>query len=91
MPSKKRARTNNNQCVVCPTCEQDMSVMADHLDFWAIRVSKGVRTFLETKTRLPSTEELEAIAEAWGASDPCDDCVCGACGTRKDTPGECHC
>jgi len=24
-------------------------------------------------------------------SDPCDDCCCGACGSRKAYPGQCHC
>ena len=25
------------------------------------------------------------------SSDPCDDCCCGACGSRKCYPGQCHC
>lgn len=25
------------------------------------------------------------------AGDPCDDCCCGACGSRKNYPGEAHC
>jgi predicted nucleic acid-binding Zn ribbon protein len=29
--------------------------------------------------------------ETIGFSNPCDDCCCGGCGSRKDYPGQEHC
>jgi hypothetical protein len=67
-----------------------MSQMADEIDWHAVYVSRLFKKFMVEKGRLPSQEELETM-DATSGSDPCDDCCCGGCGSRKQAPGEVCC
>lgn len=35
--------------------------------------------------------EDESVGILFGSRDPCDDCCCGACGSRKEYQGQSHC
>ena len=67
-----------------------MHVMADYINWHAVYVCHRVREYMETNDKIPTHEELVAIDNSTG-SDPCDDCCCGACGSRKSEPGEVCC
>lgn len=75
---------------VCPDCREPGNVPADHIDFHAVYVSLLVRQFMQDKGRIPNDQELAEMDESSG-SDPCDTCCCGACGSRKEYAGQCHC
>lgn len=63
----------------CPTCAVDMTIMACHIDFQRVRRDQAAG---EADMLVP-WEDF--------SSDPCDDCCCGGCGSRKNYPGEAHC
>ena len=61
--------------------------------------AKEFRRLCEQHTHCPSCGvdmKVDASHIDWEEvrgypSDPCDDCCCGACGSRKSYPGQCHC
>ena len=63
-----------------------MRDMACCIDWHAVYVSQRVKEHMVEAGRIPTYEELQRIDEESG-SDPCDDCCCGACGSRKSQPG----
>ena len=69
----------------CPTCGEAMDTMACGINWHAAYVAQRVKEHMIETGRIPTAEELEEIAESTG-SDPCDDCCCGACGSRKAQP-----
>lgn len=70
-----------NEYKDCPSCGVDMKMDASHIDFAKVR-----RDACEPCDLYDSDgDEIEF------SSDPCDDCCCGACGSRKAYPGQCHC
>lgn len=86
MPASKRKRV----VVVyshCTTCSEAMDQLACGVDWHAVYMSRRFKDFMMDTGRLPTPEELKEMQESTG-SDPCDDCCCGACGSRKETPGE---
>lgn len=74
----------------CTTCGEPMDQMACCIDWHAVYVSQRFKEHMTNEGRLPTTEELEKMDAASG-SDPCDDCCCGACGSRKSRPGTVCC
>jgi len=74
----------------CHSCGQSMDEMACCIDWHAVYVSRRVLEHMVESGRIPTTAELEAI-DATSGSDPCDDCCCGACGSRKRAPGTVCC
>lgn len=70
----------------CTTCGQSMNKMACCIDWHAVYVSNLVKDYMTDKGCIPSNDELEEM-DASAGSDPCDDCCCGACGSRKVQPG----
>ena len=66
----------------CGTCGQPMNVPADHIDFqkvWAASLWADREVALG---RALTEDERVAIYDD-APFDPCDDCCCGACGSRK--------
>ena len=74
----------------CTSCGVSMDQMACSIGWKAVRIGDWVREYVETLGRLPSYDALAAFADTT-SSDPCDDCCCGACGQRKEYPGQCCC
>ena len=74
----------------CPSCGESMETMACSIDFHAIYVCQLVRSYMEKHGEIPDQKTLEHF-DAISGSDPCDDCCCGACGSRKEYPGQAHC
>ena len=64
-----------------------MRKMACGVDWHAVYVAQRVRAFMEEKGRIPTHDEMVEIDEGTGG-DQCDDCCCGACGSRKARPCE---
>ena len=81
----KRKRTTT-VVTHCTTCGEPMNRMACCIDWHAVYVSQLVREHIETTGEIPSHEELVEM-DGTAGSDPCDDCCCGACGSRKAQPG----
>lgn len=74
----------------CKWCGQSMDEMACCIDWHAVYVSKLVKEHMIETGRIPTHEELVKMDETSG-SDPCDDCCCGACGSRMAQPGTVCC
>ena len=74
----------------CPSCGESMHQMACCIDWHAVYVSRMFKAHMILKGRLPTQEELVYMDEEAG-DDPCDDCCCGACGSRKAAPGTVCC
>lgn len=63
------------------------------------RRAKELKRLCEEHTHCPccgvsmrlSADEIDWEEVRGFPSDPCDDCVCFACGQRKRYPGEAHC
>lgn len=64
--------------------------MACCIDWHAVYVSKLFKEHMILKEQLLIFEELENMDKEL-ESDPCDDCCCGACGSRKMEPGSVCC
>ena len=87
MPKRARQVTVPSHC---HCCGERMDQMACCIDWHAVYVSRLFKEFMIEKGRLPSEKELEEMDTSSG-SDPCDDCCCGGCGSRKRAPGEVCC
>ena len=74
----------------CSSCGVSMQTMACSIDFHAVYVAQLVRAHIEERGEIPDNDTLKRYDESVG-SDPCDDCCCGACGSRKAYPGQAHC
>ena len=74
----------------CTWCGQSMDEMACCIDWHAVYVSQRVKEHMIETGLIPNQKELERIDQESG-SDPCDDCCCGACGSRKAQPGTVCC
>lgn len=75
----------------CHWCGQKMSLDPGSIDWCAVYVAKKLQQFLEENNHtLPTQEQLEEVYHSTGG-DPCDDCCCGACGRRKERPGQVCC
>jgi len=74
----------------CTSCGQPMEDDATHIDWHAVYVSNLVKEHMIRHGRIPTHEELTVMDNESG-SDPCDDCCCGGCGSRKEEPGTVHC
>jgi hypothetical protein len=85
-PKRKRAATVVVHVSHCTTCRQPMDETACAIDWHAAYVCKLVEEHMARTGRIPTHEELQTMDEGSG-SDPCDDCCCGACGSRKTQPG----
>ena len=84
---RKSQKTVPSHCFTCGVC---MSEMACSIDWHAVHVSNYFKDFMIAKGRLPSEDELSKMDESVG-HDPCEDCCCGACGSRKSEPGKLCC
>ena len=74
----------------CSSCDERMDQLACHIDWHAVWVSKLFKRHMIDTGRIPTQEEIERMDEDAG-DDPCDDCCCGACGSRKMAPGTVCC
>ena len=74
----------------CSFCGEHMDQMACSIDWHAVYMSQAFKKFMIEHSRIPTQVELEDIEQKVG-SDPCDDCCCGACGSRKRMPGQVCC
>jgi hypothetical protein len=88
MPAKRKRETVTY--THCTSCDERMDKMACRIDWHAVYVSKLFKEHITLTGRLPTQEELVRMDEDSG-SDPCDDCCCGACGSRKAKPGTVCC
>ena len=87
MPKRARTVTVPSHC---SSCGESMKKMACSIDWHAVYLSQLFKEFLIQNAFLPPQKELEVMNQSVG-SDPCDDCCCGSCGSRKRTPGEVCC
>ena len=69
----------------CTSCGVDMDDMACCIEWHAVYVSNCVKQHMIRTGRLPTHEELIRMDRESG-SDPCGDCCCGSCGSRKAQP-----
>ena len=83
--AKKRARSPSPDA--CGWCGQDMALTVCAIDWGAVWKEGAVARAEYTCGRLLTDAERDAVV---AASDPCDDCCCGACGQRK-RPGRACC
>ena len=91
MPKRKRKVSHQvSHPQKCPWCDQNMKLMACHIDWEQVWFEKNVNEAKVRKGRELTTKEIQEIKESTG-SDPCDDCCCGACGSRKLYPGQVCC
>ncbi len=74
----------------CTTCGQALDELACSIDWHAVYVSNLVKEHMVRTGRIPTYVELQRMDDESG-SDPCDDCCCGACGSRKTVPGTACC
>lgn len=88
MPRAKRVRLNRP--TTCPWCGQDMNIPADYIDWETVWFEKICKQKTKELERDLTNDEVNYIKNEI-VGDPCDDCCCGACGSRKDYPGQCHC
>ncbi len=82
----KRKRVTATVYTHCTSCGQRMDTMACCIDWHAVYVSQMVKNHMVEKGCIPTHDELERM-DVESGSDPCDDCCCGACGSRKVQPG----
>lgn len=85
MPPKRKRETVTTY-THCTSCDERMDQMACCIDWHAVYVSKLFKEHMISTGRIPTQEELVRMDEESG-SDPCDDCCCGGCGSRKTAPG----
>ena len=83
---QKRKRVSAIVYTHCTTCEQPLDKMACCIDWHAVYVSRRVKEHMIETGSIPTHEEL-MLMDGESGSDPCDDCCCGACGSRKVQPG----
>ncbi len=74
----------------CHWCGQKMSLSVCEIPWHAVYVSELFKDFVAEEERMPTKEELQEMDESVGSA-PCDDCCCGACGSRKERPGQVCC
>tara|TARA_Y100000748_G_C15401782_1_gene451806 strand:+ start:330 stop:533 length:204 start_codon:yes stop_codon:yes gene_type:complete len=67
-----------------------MDIPADYID-WEEIWYNNICAKEEKKLGRKLTEEEYTNIKEELVGDPCDDCCCGGCGTRKNYPGEAHC
>lgn len=67
-----------------------MRIDASRIDWGQVWLKQAVAAREATLGRALTTQETTDVAAATGC-DPCDDCCCGACGSRKVRPGEVCC
>ena len=82
-PKRKRVVTVYTHCT---TCGHEMDDSPDCVDWHAVYVCQRLKAHMFKTGQIPSQEKLNRIADNCG-SDPCDDCCCGGCGSRKAQPG----
>lgn len=82
---KKRQRDT-----VCKFCGVDMNLMACEIDWERVWYEKRLQYKEITLERKLTEEEREDLKDECG-SDPCDDCCCGSCGSRKSYSGKVCC
>lgn len=83
MPPKKRKRAPLPP-TECHWCGQDMSLPADYIDWEEVWRDRAIRQQEAELGRSLTDKEREEVDSG---SDPCDDCCCGGCGSRKPAPG----
>ena len=88
MPRSKRVRIPRP--TTCPWCGQDMSIPSDYIDWEVVWFEKICNEKKQEVGRDLTDAEMDEIKSGI-IGDPCDDCCCGGCGSRKDYPGQCHC
>ena len=67
-----------------------MNIDASHIDWKEVWLQQALAKKEARLGRAITTEEHTEVAATTG-SDPCDDCCCGGCGSRKVRPGEVCC
>ena len=67
-----------------------MDIDAAHIDWERVWLQQAIHAKEIALDRPTTAGERESLADETG-SDPCDDCCCGACGSRKRRPGEACC
>jgi len=87
MPQKRKREVVYTHCT---NCGQPMHTQPCGIDWHAVYVAMRVQDHMTETGRIPSQEELENM-DAGAGSDPCDDCCCEACGSRKERPGAVCC
>ena len=90
MAKRKRAKPRPPPPTHCHWCKQPMGIDASHIDWEEVWLQQAIE-YKELKLGRPVTEAERAEVAAATGSDPCDDCCCGACGSRKERPGEVCC
>ena len=85
----KRKGTKRRRVTHCPGCGQGLSIDASHINWGDVWLRRALDERRERLGRPPTDAETVEVCEATG-SDPCDDCCCGACGSRK-YPGDVCC
>jgi hypothetical protein len=70
----------------CTTCGESLELSVCAIDWHAVWVALRVKEHMTETGRIPTHKELMDMDEGTG-SDPCDDCCCGACGSRKVEAG----
>ena len=88
--NKRKRPTSPHRPSHCHSCNQKMSLTACEIPWHAVYVSQLFKDFVAEEDRMPTKEELEEMDDKVG-SDPCDDCCCGGCGSRKAAPGTVCC
>ena len=93
VPGVARGMARKRQRMVfthCSSCGQPMDETVCNIDWHAVYVSQCVKTHMTKMGRIPTFAELVSMDHEMG-SDPCDDCCCGSCGSRKASPGTACC
>ena len=87
MPKKRK---QDSSCSHCTTCGEPMNLPPDKIVWHNVYVCRRVRCYMDENGTLPPHTVMVEIDNGTG-SDPCDDCCCGSCGSRKQAPTQVCC